>query len=422
VSVFTEMESEVRSYCRQWPAVFATARGHLLCDEDGREYIDFFSGAGALNYGSNDPRIMQPLTEYLRQGGILHSLDMSTAAKRAFLETLRDVILEPRGLDYRVQFPGPTGTNSVEAALKLARKVTGRQLIISFTNAFHGMTLGSLAVTGSEAKRRGAGIPLPHARAMPFDGFLGGDVDTLDYLEAFLDDSSSGVDHPAAMIVETVQGEGGVNVARRDWLRRLASICRERQILLIVDDVQMGCGRTGSFFSFEDAGIEPDIVCLSKSLSGSGLPFALVLIRPELDVWDPGEHNGTFRGNNAAFVTATAALSEYWRDDALTRRVQEGGETIHETLGGIVARHPDAFDPPRGRGMIWGLPCRDPELADRIVAAAFAEGLILETSGSDGEVVKLLPALTTPAEALAEGLKRLAHCVKACLDRDGGWR
>ncbi|GAB4321538.1 MAG: diaminobutyrate--2-oxoglutarate transaminase [Dehalococcoidia bacterium] len=403
MDTFEQLESEVRGYCRSWPTVFRTARGSRLTDVDGREYIDFFAGAGVLNYGHNDPQMRARLIEYLSRDGILHGLDMATRAKQEFLETFDRVILKPRGLDYKIQFPGPTGTNAVEAALKLARKVTGRELVVGFTNAFHGMTLGSLAVTGNEAKRAGAGVPLHHSVSMPYDGFLGDDVDTIAYLQSYLDGSGTGVSLPAAVIVETVQAEGGVNVASDEWLRRLAVTCKDHDILLIVDDIQAGCGRTGPFFSFESAGVTPDIVCLSKSLSGFGQPMALTLIRRDLDVWNPGEHNGTFRGNNAAFVTATEAL-RYWTTDELTREVLRKSEVMKRRLEAIAARFPAAKATWRGRGMIQGLYCEVPGLASKVTRAAFERGLIIETSGPEDEVVKLLPPLVIDDETLQQGL------------------
>ncbi|MGH3910247.1 MAG: diaminobutyrate--2-oxoglutarate transaminase, partial [Pseudonocardiaceae bacterium] len=319
MSIFETLESQVRSYCRGWPVVFDRATGSWMYDEEGKPYLDFFAGAGALNYGHNHPELKRALIEYLERDGVTHGLDMTTVAKRIFLERFQQVVLGPRGLDYKVQFPGPTGANSVESALKLARKVTGRESIINFTNAFHGMTLGALSVTGNSMKRGGAGIPLVHATPMPYDNYLDGQTPDFLWFERLLEDSGSGLNEPAAVIVETVQGEGGLNVARFEWLKALEQLCRRHDMLLIVDDVQMGCGRTGPFFSFEPAGITPDIVSLSKSISGYGLPMALTLIRPELDVWEPGEHNGTFRGNNAAFVTATRALETFWTDDTLQR-------------------------------------------------------------------------------------------------------
>jgi len=308
MTIFDERESEVRSYCRTWPAVFERAGGSWLYAENGRAYLDFFAGAGALNYGHNNPVLKGALIDYLAGDGIIHSLDMYTVAKREFLTAFDELILRPRRLDYKVQFPGPGGANAVEAALKLARKVTGRTEVISFTNAFHGMTLGALSITGSAFHRGGAGVPLAHATPMPFDPSPGSDgAPGSSWFERLLDDSSSGLDKPAAVIVETVQGEGGINVARAEWLRGLAGLCQRHDILLIVDDVQMGCGRTGPFFSFETAGITPDIVCLSKSIGGYGLPMALTLIRPDLDIWQPGEHNGTFRGRPARLLAGRQA-------------------------------------------------------------------------------------------------------------------
>ena len=263
---FEALESNVRRYCHGWPTAFAMAAGSELVDEDGRTYLDFFAGAGTLNYGHNNPVVIEPLIQYLRDGGVLHSLDMHTVAKRNLLETIDDVILRPRGLDYRVMFPGPTGTNAVEAALKLARKVTGREHVISFTNAFHGMTLGSLSVTGNSMKRSGAGVPLHFGTSMPYCNYLD-EGSSLHVLEMLLADSGSGLDESAAVIVETVQGEGGINVATAGWLQQLELLCREHDMLLIVDDIQMGIGRTGPFFSFEAMGITPDIVTVSKSLS-----------------------------------------------------------------------------------------------------------------------------------------------------------
>ena len=418
METFERLESEVRSYSRDWPAVFEKASGARITDQDGREYLDFFAGAGALNYGHNPETLRETLVDYLTSGGITHSLDVATVAKERFLLTLEEIVLKPRGLDYKVMFPGPTGTNAVESALKLARKVTGRETVIGFTNAFHGMTLGSLAVTGNSMKRAGAGMPLSGGVAMPFAGAFGDDVDTLDQLEFYLTDDGSGVDVPAAVIVETIQAEGGVNVASAEWIRRLGQLCREHGIVFIVDDIQVGCGRTGPFFSFEEMDLEfqPDIICLSKSLSGYGLPFSIVLLDPRLDVWEPGEHNGTFRGFNPAFVTAEAALREWWTDDSITKGVGRKAETVSAHLQSLAGGHPEVFEAPRGRGLIWGLPCVEPELASAVTAAAFERGLILETAGPSGEVVKLLPPLTIDDADLERGLQILSESVEAALD------
>ncbi|MCM9083067.1 diaminobutyrate--2-oxoglutarate transaminase [Streptomyces spororaveus] len=412
LSVFETVESEVRSYCRAWPVVFERATGSWLYDEHGHRYLDFFAGAGSLNYGHNNPVLKRALLDYLERDGITHALDMSTTAKRTFLETFRSTVLEPRALPYKVMFPGPTGTNAVEAALKLARKAKGREAVVSFTNAFHGMSLGSLAVTGNAFKRAGAGIPLVHSTPMPFDQYLGGRTPDFLWFERLLEDQGSGLNHPAAVIVETIQGEGGINVARAEWLRALADLCRRRDMLLIVDDVQMGCGRTGDFFSFEEAGITPDIVTLSKSISGYGLPMALCLFKPELDLWEPGEHNGTFRGNNPAFVTATAALETYWGDGVLRERTLVQGGHVESALRELCAEHGRLGATYRGRGMVWGIEFTHKERAAAVCRRAFEHGLLIETSGPEGEVVKLLPPLTITTDELDEGLDILARSVR----------
>ncbi|MCF7552789.1 MULTISPECIES: diaminobutyrate--2-oxoglutarate transaminase [Pseudonocardia] len=412
MTIFEDVESEVRSYCRNWPVVFDTAKGAELWDVDGKRYLDFFAGAGALNYGHNPEPLKQKLLEYLSRDGITHGLDMYTTAKGEFLNTFRDKILGPRKLNYKVQFPGPTGANAVESALKLARKITGKEAMVNFTNAFHGMTLGALSVTGNSMKRGGAGVPLVHSTPMPFDNYFDGKVPDFLWFERVLTDSGSSLNDPAAVIVETVQGEGGINPARIEWLQGLADLCKRHDILLIVDDVQMGVGRTGPFFSFEAAGIEPDIVTISKSISGYGLPMALVLIKPEHDVWGPGEHNGTFRGHNPAFVTGTEAIHRYWSDDTLEREVIRKGEKVEEAFNKIVADTTVTELTAKGRGLARGLQFTEHDQAGKVCAAAFERGLLMETSGPDSEVMKILAPLTITDDELDEGLEIVAESVK----------
>ena len=416
MNIFEQHESEVRGYCRSFPAVFASAKGAWMTDNKGRRYLDFFSGAGVLNYGHNPDKIKQALLAYLVRDGITHTLDMYSEAKEAFIQRFHDVILQPRGLSYKFQFPGPTGTNAVEAALKLARKVTGRDQVVGFTNAFHGMTLGALAVTGNGFKRAGAGVSLNHATSMPFDGYMGTDTDTLDYFESMIIDGGSGMELPAAVILETVQAEGGVNVASVEWIRRLREITARHGIVLIVDDIQVGCGRTGHFFSFEEAGIVPDMVTLSKSLSGYGLPLALVLIKPELDQWAPGEHNGTFRGHCPAFVTGTAALS-FWTNTLLQDAVGQKSALAFDRLHQMLKRQ-GVEAPVRGRGLIQGVEFAEPGLATRISQACFERGLIIETAGIDDQVLKLLPSLTIKEGELLHGLDTIETSLQAVLRQD----
>jgi diaminobutyrate-2-oxoglutarate transaminase len=402
--VFARCESRVQSYARSFPAIFTRARGTELFDAQGRRYLDFLAGAGSLNYGHNNPVLKQALLEYIESDAITHSLDLHTAAKERFLQAMHDIVLEPRGLDHVVQFTGPTGANAVEAALKLARKATGRTNVVFFTNGFHGVSLGALAVTGNEHFRRAAGMPLQGATPMPYDGYMGDEMDTIAYLERVLADRSSGVDEPAAVIVEAVQGEGGLNTARLAWLRRLEALCRRRNIVLILDEIQAGCGRTGTFFSFEPAGIKPDIITLSKSLSGYGLPFSVVLIKRSVDLWKPAEHNGTFRGNNHAFVTATAMLEHYWQTPAFSQEVAEKSEHLRRRLQTMVERFAPHVVRVKGRGMMQGILCADPQRAAAVTARAFRHGLIIERAGPEDEVIKCMMPLTSEYDVLDEGL------------------
>jgi diaminobutyrate-2-oxoglutarate transaminase len=413
--IFEEMESEVRGYVRSFPAIFDTAKGSFIYDEHGNKYIDFFAGAGTLNYGHNNPIISEALIEYLQRDGIVHALDKATVAKKNFLQSFHDTILVPRNLNYKIQFTGPTGTNSVETALKLARMVKRRSNVIAFTNGYHGLTMGALAVTGNDFYRDESYGARNNADSVPFDGYFGPDVNTIDYLRKFLEDGSSGIDLPAAIIVETVQGEGGINVASFEWLKELEELCREFDILLIIDDIQVGNGRTGSFFSFEEAGIKPDMVCMSKSIGG-GLPMAILLMRPELDQWQPGEHTGTFRGNNLAFVAATQALT-YWENEDFAESIKYKGKIMEEELGKIVEKYPQLEIELRGRGMVWGLDIPRGGFAGEVSKEAFDNKLIIELAGADDNVVKFLPALTIEEETLREGIELIDKAIGAVLDR-----
>ncbi len=409
---FDRVESQVRSYSRSFPKLFNKAKNAKIFGEDGREYIDFLAGCSSLNYGHNDADMQAALVEYITSDGITHGLDMFTDAKEKFLEAYEDIILKPRGMDYKLMFTGPTGANAVEAALKLARKVTGRTNVIAFTNGFHGMTLGALAATGNAGKRDGGGIDLGGVYRAPFDGYFGPEVDTADMLEQMLDDPSGGIDAPAAILVEPVQGEGGLNAASPEWLKKIEKIAKKHGALLILDDIQAGCGRTGTFFSFEEYDLDPDIITQAKSLSGMGLPFALALLKPEHDIWKPAEHNGTFRGNNHAFVTARVALEKFWADDAFSKSIKDKGEHLKTRLKAIADRHGMTL---RGRGMMIGINTADGEIAGDICAKCFENGLIIETSGGEDEVVKVLCPLTIEIETLDKGLDIIEDAFEAKL-------
>jgi diaminobutyrate-2-oxoglutarate transaminase len=416
-SVFEERESNVRGYCRSFPTVFQRAKGACMFDESGRKYIDFFSGAGALNYGHNPDGIREKMIDYLQKDGVSHALDMYTTAKREFLETFRDVILKPRSLDYKVQFCGPTGANSVEAALKLARLATGRTTIASFSGGWHGMTAAALSICGNRENREAAGAPLPFTTVFPFADGPYKLENSLGYIESLFTDPNSGLDTPAAMILETVQGEGGIYVAPPEWLRGIRALCDRFGVLLIVDDIQVGCGRTGAFFSFERAGIVPDMVCLAKSIGGYGQPMSLLLMRPEVDVWKPGQHTGTFRGNQLGFVAATAALDQHWRSGGFTDGIAERSRIVRKALEERIA--PLARGAVvRGLGMMWGLDFANaggPAFAKDVATRAFQSGLVVERCGRDDTVMKLMPPLTIDAEELSEGLRVLTTATSAAV-------
>lgn len=400
-TIFARRESQARSYCRGFPKTFTGASGAILKGADGREYIDFLAGCSSLNYGHNDKDMKAALIEHISNDGIAHGLDMFTDTKAAFLETFERLVLKPRGMDYRVMFTGPTGTNAVEAALKLARKVTGRSNVIAFTNGFHGVTLGALAATGNGYHRAGAGVPLRDVTRIPFDGSVDG-LDSADLLNRMLSEPSSGIEAPAAIILETVQGEGGLNAASREWVRRIERIARAHGAMFIVDDIQAGCGRTGNFFSFEEMGVEPDMVTMAKSLSGFGLPMAVLLMKPEHDVFGPAEHNGTFRGNNHAFVTARVALEKYWADSAFQEEVRETASYLEQRLRRIAEMLPGAYL--KGRGMMLGIDVGSGERASEICGRCFEDGLIIETSGAHDEVVKVLAPINIDRDVFARGL------------------
>lgn len=417
---FNHLESNVRGYIRSFPAVFKTATGSILIDEKGNQFIDFFSGAGTLNYGHNHPVFKKKLIEYLEENGVVHGLDMATSAKKEFMAAFESVILKPRKMNYKIQFTGPTGTNAVEAALKIARLAKQRANIISFTGGFHGVTMGSVAATGNALYRSGAGVPLDNTTFMPYEKYLGPNHDSLDYIQKFIANSSSGIDRPAAFIVETVQGEGGVNVASPQWLKGLQAICREFDILLIVDDIQTGCGRTSHFFSFEGMGIEPDLILLSKSLGGYGLPMSLVLLKPELDQWEPGQHNGTFRGNNLAFVAATEAIHTFWSDDRFSQELTAKSHSLQSDLLALKLHYPKVIQDVRGRGMIQGIQMRDPDKAKAIAERAFQLGLLIERCGSQDEVLKIIPPLIIDKELMKEGMQIIEQSIQDVFDRCEG--
>ena len=409
--VFEKTESQVRSYCRKYPVEFSKARNAELFSVEGERYIDFLAVAGSMNYGHNNPEIKAKIMEYLGEDNIINALDMYTAAKEEFLQTFEEKILRPRNLNYKVMCCGPTGTNANEAALKLARKNTGRTNVIAFSGAFHGMTLGSLAMTTDKTSREGASLPLTNVTFAPYDGTL----DSIAYLRWILEDDHSGIEKPAAIFLETLQAEGGINVASIEWLKEIREICTEKGILMVCDDIQVGIGRTGTFFSFERAGIQPDMVVLSKSISGFGMPMALLLIRPDLDIFRPAEHNGTFRGNQLSFIGGTAGINyfvEHHLDEEVRRKEAIVEKYIQEEIMPLDSRLSY-----RGMGLMWGIDfgAVNPALALEAVHEAFDRHLICEVAGRKDGVLKLMPPLTIEDEVLKEGLAVIKEAVVAVL-------
>ncbi|HEY7885965.1 MAG TPA: aspartate aminotransferase family protein [Cellvibrionaceae bacterium] len=421
MSIFDQRESDIRAYCRVYPVVFDKAENARQTDETGKQYIDFFAGAGVLNFGHNNPHMKKAVIEYIDNNGVTHSLDMHTTAKRDYMERFVKTILEPRGMTHKMQFMGPTGTNAVEAALKIARRATGRREIIAFTHGFHGMTLGALACTANQVFRAAAGIPLEHVAHYPFgcektchDCTLGCGLDSIEQMRALFNDTSSGITPPAAFMVETIQAEGGVNVASREWLQALAALAKDVGALLIVDDIQVGCGRTGSFFSFDDLGIDPDIICLAKGIGGMGTPMAMNLVKPEVDkYWKPGEHTGTFRGQDISFVAGAEAI-RYFEDDQLMQEVKAKAEVMHSALVPLAEKFNQIQV--RGKGMILGLDVGDGTRARAIVDSCFDKGLLVAACGTGGRVVKLIPPLTIPDADLQEGLNTLVKATEKVME------
>ncbi|WP_339860481.1 diaminobutyrate--2-oxoglutarate transaminase [Paremcibacter congregatus] len=416
MDIFAELESEVRGYCRAYPTVFESASNARQVDEAGKSYIDFFAGAGVLNFGHNNPRMKKAIIAYIESDGVAHSLDTHTTAKRTFLEKFNNIILKPRGMTYKFQFMGPTGTNAVETALKLARRVTGRSSVIAFSHGFHGMTLGALSLTANEYFRNAAGVPLEHVVRLPFETAPGGGLQAIEDYRAAFRDGSSGLPPPAAIMVETIQAEGGVNVASRDWLHALQNLARETGALFIIDDIQASCGRTGSYFSFDGMDLDPDIICLAKGIGGFGTPMAMNLNKPEHDkMWSPGEHTGTFRGQGLSFVAGREAL-RYFEDDSLMQDVRHMGQNIRDRLEVIAAKYASRGWDVRGRGMMQGIDLVDGVLAKAVAAECFQNGLLVGPCGTGGRVIKLIPPLTIPEADLETGLTILENTIDKVME------
>jgi diaminobutyrate-2-oxoglutarate transaminase len=412
-------ESSARTYPRRLPFAVRRAQGSRLEDVDGNVYLDFLSGAGALTLGHNHPHLVAAVRGQLDE--LVHGLDLPTPIKAEFTRRQLDRLPESLRDRMKLHFCGPTGANGVEAAIKLAKIHTGRADIISFQGAFHGSTTGALAVTGSVDVKQVVPNLMPGVHFFPYSycrrcpvGLSPDSCSTncATYLERALTDSHSGIPKPAAVIIELVQGEGGTIPARREFVHRVRELTRQHDVLLIVDEVQTGCGRTGTWFAFEQYGIEPDIIVASKGLSGIGLPVAILLYDRHLDSWQPGAHIGTFRGNQLAFASGVAALDVIDREAVLSNVVTQG-RLLGELLAGLSRRSPWIAEV-RGVGLMWGVELVDPrtgrsatELAAAVQAAALRNGLILEVGGRDDCVLRMLPPLNVDAATVQQAMAAL---------------
>ncbi|MBF7682691.1 diaminobutyrate--2-oxoglutarate transaminase [Acinetobacter sp. B5B] len=430
----SQMESNVRSYPRKLPLAIAKAQGCWVTDVEGREYLDCLAGAGTLALGHNHPAVIQSIQDTLTSGIPLHTLDLTTPLKDKFTETLLAEL--PGGKDaYCLQFCGPSGADATEAAMKLAKTYTGRSSIISFSGGYHGMTHGSLSVTGNLGAKNAVNnlmpgvqfLPYPHEYRCPIG--VGGEagVDALTYyFEQFIEDVESGVTKPAAVILEAIQGEGGVVVAPTKWLKKIREVTEKHDIVLILDEVQAGFSRSGKMFAFEHAGIEPDIIVMSKAVGGS-LPLAVLGIKRKFDAWQPGAHTGTFRGNQLAMGTGLASLNVI-KEQNLAQNAYERGAFIQAELKKIAAKYP-CIGNVRGRGLMLGIEIvderqaadhmgsypADSTLTTAIQTACFNNQLLLEKGGRHGTVIRLLCPLIITQSETEELLKRFEKSVADAL-------
>jgi len=426
-------ESSARTYARSLPIVPVRARGMTVEGADGRRYLDCLSGAGTLALGHNHPVVLAAIRAVLDAGAPLHVLDLATPVKDRFVEELFATLPPELARDGRIQFCGPAGTDAVEAALKLVRTATGRRGTVAFTGAYHGMTEGALAVSGDTAIRGAGGsgsgdtvrLPFPQAYRCPFGiGGVEGERAGAYYARTLLSDPNGGVPTPAGMIVEPVQGEGGVLPAPDAWLREMRRITTEHGIALIADEVQTGLGRTGAMWGVDHAGVTPDVMVISKAVGGS-LPLAVVVYRSELDRWWPGAHAGTFRGNQLAMAAGAATIA-YVREHRLDLHAARVGDRLAGALRDLMPGQP-AIGDVRGRGLMLGVEIVEPdagpgvggarpaapELARAVRREALARGLIVELGGRHDTVVRLLPPLTVTDVQADAVLERLADAIEA---------
>jgi diaminobutyrate-2-oxoglutarate transaminase len=438
----SRFESNARSYPHKFPIAIKSAQGAWITDVEGRKYLDCLSGAGTLALGHNHSEVIGAIRAVLDHQIPLHTLDLTTPVKDAFCETVLKLLPGSPG-DWRLQFCGPTGADAVEAALKLAKIATGRSGILSFSGAYHGMTHGALSVTGNLGPKTSVGglmpgiqfLPYPYSYRCPLG--IGGETAAIALgvlIERFLDDVESGVTKPAAIIVEAIQGEGGVIPAPVPWLVKLREVTQRHGIILILDEVQAGVGRTGQWFAFDHANIVPDMIVLSKAIGG-GLPLSLVAYQAGFDVWSPGAHAGTFRGNQLAMSAGQATLDIMVKNRVLDNVVSVGTALEHRLMR--LQRNFPCIGDIRGRGLMLGIEIVDsehpvdslgshpphPQLSQALQRACFDNQLIVERGGRHGAVLRLLPPLTLThqegvivIERLEAALETVMHAEQESID------
>ncbi len=416
-------ESNARTYPRRLSIAVRRAYGPYLEDVDGNVYIDFLGGAGALPLGHGHPEVVAAVTAQL--GEYVHGLDLPTPVRDEFVAAHLSLFDPPMRDRLKVHFCGPTGANAVEAALKLCKAHTGRSTVVSFQGSFHGSSHGAMAASGLVAPKQAVPGGVPDVHFFPYSYChrcpLSMRPDTCDtncagYLRHTLTDDFGGVGRPAAIILELVQGEGGVVVATPEFVRGVATLARTLDVPLIVDEIQTGLGRTGTWWAFQQYDIAPDVVLMSKAIGGIGLPISLMMYDKRLDTWAPGVHIGTFRGHQLAFAASVATL-KVMRRDLVLDNVAAMGNLLRESLLELAGRCP-VIGEVRGLGLMFGLEIvdpstgrADPRRAGRIQRAALDRGLIVELGGRGNTVVRLLPPLNIEREVMTAAIDRLSAAV-----------
>lgn len=401
------MESRVNSYGAQFGKQIVRARNEYFYTTDNQAYFDLFSSAGVANFGHNNPSIKNRLIEYLQEDGPTHCLDFFTSAKSEFISLFENTILPQRYRGcYHYYFSPPAGTLAIEAAIKYARNATGRQEIACFTNAFHGLSYNALSLTGNSAKRTSAYTDLASVVRLPYDQYMGPNVDVMAMYEKLLGDESSGYGAPAAVIFETIQAEGGINTCSAAWYEQLLELCAKKGIITIADEIQVGCGRAGGFFSFEALSTNyPDIICLAKSLSGFGLPMSLVLVKKQYDTLSRGENSGTFRGNALAVKSATFMLDTFV-SDGFRHGLNTNERILHDAMEAIASHRPVL-----GRHMIYGIDLGCTSTAQKVLEQLREEHILVEQCGGKNQVIKIMPPLVSEADNLRQALDTVVRVV-----------